>query len=178
MLSQSLNILVTCARHFEGETTEEIKEILAELGDDSPQISMTEFSGILYVDTVVDPLDVIKKIREKLEDEPWFIRYTMRAIPIFDVTKTDVSEIAESAVKQAQKMEPNKTYRITIEKRNSDISSGEIITQIANKIPNKVSLEKYDWVVLVEILGSTTGVSVLQDSDVLSIQREKRGSLE
>jgi tRNA acetyltransferase TAN1 len=173
-----LNVLVTCARHFEGETTDEIKEILAELGDDSPQISMTEFSGILYIDTTVNSLDLIKKIREKLEDEPWSIRYTMRAIPIFAVTKTEPSEIASEAIKQAEKIAPDQTYRITIEKRNSDVSSGDIITQIANKITNKVSLEKYDWIILVEILGAITGVSVLKDEEILSIQREKRGSLE
>jgi tRNA acetyltransferase TAN1 len=173
-----LNVLVTCARHFEGETTDEIKEILAELGDDSPQISMTEFSGILYIDTSANPLDLIKKIREKLEDEPWSIRYTMRAIPIFAVTKTEPSEIASEAIKQAVKIAPDQTYRITIEKRNSDVSSGDIITQIANKIPNKVSLEKYDWIILVEILGAITGVSIIRDEEILSIQREKRGSLE
>jgi tRNA acetyltransferase TAN1 len=173
-----LNVLVTCARHFEGETTDEIKEILSEIGDNSPQISMTEFSGILYVDTSANPLDVIKKIREKLEDEPWSIRYTMRTIPIFAVVKTEPSEIANMAIKQAEKIAPDQTYRITIEKRNSDVSSGDIITQIANKIPNKVSLEKYNWIILVEILGSITGISVLRDEDILSIQREKRGSLE
>jgi len=173
-----LNVIVTCARHFEAETTEEISSILEELGDSSPKISMTEFSGILYVDTSVDPLDVIKKIREKLEDEPWSIRYTMRAIPVDIVTKTDISEIADAAVKESQKIQPSHTYRITIEKRNSDISSGEIITQIANRLSNKVSLEKYDWIILVEILGSITGVSVLKDENILSIQREKRGSLE
>ncbi len=173
-----MNVLVTCARHFETETTDEIKEILTELGDNSPQVSMTEFSGILYVNTTVNPLEVVKKIREKLEDEPWSIRYTMRAIPIFALTKTESSEISSAAIKQAEKISPEQTYRITIEKRNSDVLSGDIITQIANKIPNKVSLEKYDWIILVEILGAITGVSVLRDEDVLSIQREKRGSLE
>ena len=78
----------------------------------------------------------------------------------------------------AKKMHRDDSYRITIEKRNSSIISEEIITQIADKIPNKVSLKNYDWVVLVEILGSDTGVSVLRDSDILSIQREKRVSLE
>jgi tRNA acetyltransferase TAN1 len=102
----------------------------------------------------------------------------MRAIPIFALTKTDPSEISSAAIKQAEKISPEQTYRITIEKRNSDVLSGDIITQIANKIPNKVSLEKYDWIILVEILGAITGVSVLRDEDVLSIQREKRGSLE
>lgn len=173
-----MNLIVTCARHFEADTEQEIETILNDLGDDNPQISTTEFSGILYVNTSADPIEMIKKIREKLEDEPWSIRYTMRAIPVSTMVDTDVQKITEAAVTQAKKMELNQTYRITIEKRNSDISSGEIISSIANRIPNKVSLEKYDWIILVEILGSVTGVSVLKDADILSIQREKRGSLE
>ncbi|MFM8659663.1 MAG: THUMP domain-containing protein [Candidatus Nitrosotenuis sp.] len=173
-----MNLIVTCARHFEADTQQELETILDELGDDNPQISTTEFSGILYVNTTLDPIDVIKKIREKLEDEPWSIRYTMRAIPVDTMVDTDVQKIADAAITQAKKLKPSDTYRITIEKRNSDVSSGGIITQIANKIPNKVSLEKYDWIVLVEILGTITGVSVLKDSDIISIQREKRGSLE
>ena len=173
-----MNLIVTCARHFEEETEQEIESILNGLGDDNPQISTTEFSGILYVNTNVDPIDVIKKIREKLEDEPWSIRYTMRIIPISTITDTDVQKISDAAIAQAKKLKPSQTYRITIEKRNSEISSSDIITQIANKIANKVSLEKYDWIVLIEILGTITGISVLKDVDILSIQREKRSSLE
>ena len=175
---KSLNLLATCARHFENETKDEIITILQELGDKNPQISMTEFSGILYINTSADPKEIVKKIRQKIEDEPWSIRYTLRAIPIESITKTDVREIADAALKQAEIMKPNETYRITIEKRNSSVSSGEIISQIANKIANKVSLEKYNWIVLVEILGEMTGISVLKDEDVLSVERHKRGSLE
>ena len=66
------------------------------------------------------------------------------------------------------------TYRISIEKRNSDLSSQEIIEKIANKIKNKVSLEFPDKVILIEILGNKTGVSILKKSDVLSIEKTKR----
>jgi len=173
-----LNLLATCARHFENETKDELTTILQELGDDSPQVSMTEFSGILYVNTSADPKEVVKRICQKIEDEPWSIRYTLRAIPIATITKTDVQEIADAALKQAEIMKSDETYRITIEKRNSSVSSGEIISEIANKIANKVSLEKYDWIVLVEVLGDTTGISVLRDEDVLSVERQKRGSLD
>ena len=173
-----VNLIITCPRHFEDDTKNEITTIIQECGDQNPQITITEFSGILSVNTTVNPLDVIKKIRQKLEDEPWEIRYTSRAIPLYDITKTDITQITDAAKKQASVLRPDDTYRITIEKRNSSISSGEIITQIANSIPNKVSLEKYDWIILVEVLGAITGVSVLKDSDILSVEREKRGSLD
>ena len=68
----------------------------------------------------------------------------------------------------------DETYRISIEKRNSDLSSKEIITKIANQIKNKVSLEFPDRIVLIEILGNKTGISILKKSDVLSIEKTKR----
>jgi tRNA acetyltransferase TAN1 len=173
-----LDLIVTCARHFEGETKEEIAGIIDELGDPKAHISITEMSGILTVQTSVNSAEIIKKIREKLEDEPWSIRYTLRAIPIFQTVSTDVESITEAALNQIQKIKPDETYRITIEKRNSDISSSEIISHIANKIKNKVSLEKYDWIILVEVLGAVSGVSVLKDADVLSVERAKRKSVE
>jgi tRNA acetyltransferase TAN1 len=173
-----LDLIVTCARHFEDETKNEIKSVLEELGDAEPEITITEFSGILTVDTTVPPLEIIKKIRTKLEDEPWSIRYTLRAIPIFETVKADVQSIARAALTQTQKMGPGDTYRITIEKRNSDVPSAEIISKIADGIENKVSLEKHDWVVLVEVLGPVSGVSVLREQDVLSVERTKRKSFD
>ena len=71
-------------------------------------------------------------------------------------------------------MNPNDTYRITIEKRGSDLSSKEVIDSIAKNIQNKVSLEKFDWNVIVEILGGTTGTSVLKENDIVSTLKMKR----
>jgi tRNA acetyltransferase TAN1 len=173
-----LDLIVTCARHFESEAKEEIAGILAELGDPKADILITDMSGILTAQTSVNSVEIIKKIREKLEDEPWSIRYTLRAIPIFQTVSTDVESITDAALSQIQKIKPSETYRITIEKRNSGISSSEIISQIADKIKNKVSLEKYDWIILVEVLGAVSGVSVLKDADVLSVERTKRESVE
>lgn len=166
--------MVTCARHFEGETRGEIGAILEELGDAEPQITITEMSGILTVNTRIEPEKIIKKIHEKIEDEPWAMRYTLRAIPIFATVNTDAESIAKAVMEQAHKMGPDDTYRITVEKRHSDISTSQIITKIADQIKNKVSLEKYDWIILVEVVGKTSGVSILKDSDILSVEKEKR----
>lgn len=174
----SLKLVVTCARHFEDETKQEIHSILEELGDSEPKIEITKFSGILFVDTSVDSGEIIEAIRRKLEDEPWLIRYTLRVIPLFKTTKSDIASISEAVLEQVQKMMTHETYRITVEKRDSNISTSEITSQIANKIKNKVSLKEYDWIVLVEIFGDITGVSVLKNSDILSVEKARRKSFD
>ena len=173
-----MNLIVTCARHFEEETKNEIQKILNGLGDAEPDITITQYSGILTVHANVSPLDVIGEIRKKLEDEPWSIRYTLRAIPVFETVKAEVDSIAQVALSQTQKIGQNETYRITIEKRDSSVSSADIISQIADRVKNKVSLEKYDWIILVEIIGEIAGVSVLREDDVLSVERTKRKSFD
>jgi tRNA acetyltransferase TAN1 len=173
-----LELIVTCARHFEEETKNEILGVLEELGDVQPAITITNFSGILIVKTSINHTHVLEQIRKKIEDEPWAIRYMLRVIPLFDVTKCDIDSITKSAVLQAQKIKSNETYRITIEKRETDIRSAEIITQIATRLENKVSLEDYDWIILIQTVGDLCGVSVLKDDEILSVERLKRGSLE
>jgi tRNA acetyltransferase TAN1 len=174
----SLKLVVTCARHFEDETKQEIRSILEELGDSEPKIEITKFSGILLVDTLIDSGQLTKLIRHKLEDEPWSIRYTLRVIPLFKTVRSDVTAISEAVQDQVQKMMPRETYRITVEKRNSNLSTTEIITQIADKIKNKVSLKEYNWIILVEIFGDIAGVSVLRDSDILSVEKARRKSFD
>ena len=66
------------------------------------------------------------------------------------------------------------SYRILIEKRNSDISSKEIITKIANGIKNKVSLDFPDKIILIEVLGIITGISIIKKESILSLEKTKR----
>lgn len=75
-------------------------------------------------------------------------------------------------------MKDTDAYRITIEKRGSNISSKELIDSVASIIPNKVSLESYDWNVMIQIMGGITGVSILKEEDVVSTLKLKRDSME
>jgi len=173
-----LNLIITCARHLEPETSDELRAILTQHGDENPEITRTSMSGILIAKTELDPFEVIRKIREKIVDEPWSIRYCLRIIPIEQVTETDLEEISSKVISLMKKVNEKDSYRITIEKRNSEISSTEIISKIADNIQNKVSLEKPDWIALIEILGNKAGVSVLKSDDIFSLEISKRGLLE
>jgi len=169
-----MNLIVTCARHLEGETEDELIDILDELGDSDVKISVSSMSGIITVQTKLNPIEVVRKMKEMVLDEPWSIRYCLRIIPIQKVVETNIEEIEKLISNMSSEINEKESYRILIEKRNSDISSKEIITKIANGIKNKVSLDFPDKIILIEILGIITGISILKKSDILSLEKTKR----
>lgn len=169
-----MNLIITCSRHLEPEAEQEISQILEEMGDSEPVITITKMSGIVTVDTILEPIEITKKIREKILDEPWSIRYCLRIIPIQKVTETNVEQIQEKVECMRDEISSDESYRILIEKRNSDISSKEIISRIAKIFKNKVSLEFPDKIILIEILGNKTGVSIIRNRDILSLEKTKR----
>ena len=169
-----MNLIITCARHLESETEYELRDILEEFGDSESNISITNMSGILTAETSLDSIEIVRKIKEMVLDEPWSIRYCLRIIPIQRVIETKITEIEKAIADISEQILDKDTYRVSIEKRNSDVSSQELISKIANKLKNKVSLEFPDKVILIEILGNKTGVSILKQSDILSIEKTKR----
>lgn len=169
-----MNLIITCPRHFEEEASEEVKRILIELGDQEPKIIISSMPGILTGITSLNPIESIEKIREKILDEPWSVRYCLRIIPIQGVCKTNIKEIEDEILKKIGVIKSEDSYRITIEKRNSKVSSDEIISKIAKNISNKVSLDSPDWVILIEIIGDEAGVSVIRNNNILSVEKTKR----
>lgn len=171
-----MNLIITCARSLESETKNEIKKILDELGDQEPEILNVGMRGILMVNTIIEPSKIIDYVKNKMVEEPWLIRYCLRIIPIQMITETEIDKIKQNVIKLKDTIQKNDSYRITIEKRNTSISSNEIITEIAKIFPNKVSLNQPDWIILIEILGNETGISILKNDGMFSLDKAKRMS--
>ena len=134
-----MNLIITCARSLESETKNEIKKILDELGDQEPEILNVGMRGILMVDTTIEPSKIIDWIRNKVVEEPWLIRYCLRIIPIQSITETNIDKIKQNVIKLKDSIQKNDSYRITVEKRNTSVSTNEIITEVAKIFPNKVT---------------------------------------
>ena len=64
--------------------------------------------------------------------------------------------------------------KISLEKRDSKIMRNEIISNIANLLINKVSLEEPDWEIILQILGDKSGISVMPKNSIVSISKLKR----
>ena len=169
-----MNLIVTCPRNLELEAESEIKKILNELDDQEPEIFQTDMRGILMVNTILEPLKIIDWVKNKINDEPWFFRYCLRIIPVQKTTDTDIDKIKQNVTSLKSIIQENDSYRITVEKRNSNMSSSQVINEIAKIIPNKVSLDEPDWVILVEIFGEKTCISILKNDSIFSLEKSKR----
>ena len=171
-----MNLIITCARNLESETKNEIRKILDELGDQEPEILNVGMRGILMVNTIIEPSKIIDWVKNKIIEEPWLIRYCLRIIPIQRITDTEIDKIKQNVIKLKDTIQKNDSYRITIEKRNTSMSSNEIITEVAEIFPNKVSLNQPDWIILIEIIGNETGISILKNDELFSLDKAKRMS--
>lgn len=169
-----MNLIITCQRNLEDPTILEIQNILERLGDPKPVVKKTVFSGIIEVQTELEIMQVLNNFKEIIDEEPWLIKYCSRIIPIEQVCESNLDEIKDKVKSLAQKIRKNETYRITVEKRQSSLHAKEIISEIANSLSNKVSLENSDWEIMIQVLRNKTGISIIQPNSILSVAKQKR----
>ena len=159
---------------MESQTINEISKIMYEFGDTDSKTANTKYSGILKIETILDLHELLKKFKEKIENEPWELRYCSRIIPIQKTCQTDLISIKQNIIDLISSIKQNETYKISIEKRDSELIRNEIISNVANLLTNKVSLEKPDWEIIIQIIGDETGVSVLPKNSIISVSMIKR----
>lgn len=178
---------MTCPRSAEGRASAETLRVISGLGDGDASARRSSMPGIVLVKTGLDPLLVPGAVRRALEDEPWAVRHIRRVIPLQRWMPADAEGVAAAAAEMASAgIGAGESYRITVEKRSSSLSSRRIVALAADLIaaaaksagspPPRVSLESPDRIVLVEIFGPHAGVSVLSPADLLSAEREKRAA--
>ena len=171
----NFNLLVTTYRHREYDAVEELNVILQRFSIDVQMIEIQNVSGIILALANLNPFDLITKFKELLTEEPWQFRYILRVIPIEKTLYTDLKNIEREVENLTmKKIEVNDSFKISVEKRHTSTRSKEIISSIANKLQNKVSLENPDWIILIEIIGNKTGISILKERDIFNSIMEKR----
>ena len=97
-------------------------------------------------------------------------------MPIDAVVDTKMKDITAAVKHLSSAIGQGETFRITIETRDSPYSTKELIDAIADVIDKKVDLESPKKIVLVQVFGEYTGISVLAPEEILSVVKLKRGS--
>ncbi len=169
------NLIVSTYRHREEDAQKELHDILDLFGDPKPESDITPLVGILIGRTTLEPFQVVNRVKELVQKEPWRLRYLLRIIPIeCTLTEGGLDLIKNAGKRLSSKMQKHETFRITVERRNTLLCSSDIIRNVGSEIDNKVDLENPDWVVLVEIIGKIVGISVLRPNEIFSSLVEKR----
>ncbi len=173
-MRQDFNLLLSTSRGNEGNARSEIWYLLKEVGDGDPRADFTGISGLLTAETGLEPKEAVRRLREILLNRPWEFRYILKIKPIELVVRTDLDEMIKAIDLLKGTIGNGEKFKIVIEKRRSPLESRKIIDALASRIDRKVDLENPDWIVLVEVIGDITGLSILRPDEILSVEREKR----
>jgi tRNA acetyltransferase TAN1 len=170
---RDFNLLATTLRGTEDYACSELLYLLGEIGDSAPNVDKTGVSGLIAAKTAFDPFDVIEKLREILLERPYEFRYTLRIIPIEKVVRTNLGEIERAATELSLKIKENETFRITLEKSFTQSHTQDIIEAAAANIERKVNLSNPDKILLIEVVGGLTGLSLIKPGEILAVLKEK-----
>ncbi|MCX8175648.1 MAG: THUMP domain-containing protein [Candidatus Bathyarchaeota archaeon] len=170
---EDFNLLVSSRRGMENAACSEFWYLLKETGDPEPLTDTTPVRGLIVAKTSLDPFEVVKKLRRFLEEKPEEFQYTLKVTPVQRVVKTRIEDIKEVAKQLAENIGVEEKFRVTVEKRHTELDRMEVIKAVAEEINRKVDLKNPDKILLIEIVGGLTGISVLRPSDILSVEKEK-----
>ncbi len=172
---KDFNLLVSTSRLNERKACSELWYLLREVGDITAVIEPTSISGLIVTKTKLDPIEGIQKLRMILLEKPWEFRYVLKINPIQTLVPTDLDTISCKAVDLAKLyIQEAECFRITVEKRVTQLHSKDLIDSIAPSIDKKVDLVNPDKIILIEIIGSITGISIISPDSILSVEKEKR----
>ncbi|MCW4044741.1 MAG: THUMP domain-containing protein [Candidatus Bathyarchaeota archaeon] len=172
MLSD-FNLLATTMRGNERQMCYELAYLLKAIGDPTPEVGKTGIRGVIVGKTALNPVEAIEKFRSVLQERPYEFRYALRILPIQKVIRTDLEEVKRLATELAAEIGENETFRVTVEKRFTNIHSREFIEAAATCIQRKADLDNPDKILLIEVVGGLTGMSLIKPSAILGVVKEK-----
>lgn len=167
----SFNLVVTTQRGNERACMKELGMLGETLGFKDVKLKRTWYPGLVIGLTPGDPVALVKALRPVVEEDPWDMRFLQKLTPVEINTGATVQDIAEAVEKLVPRIPEKSSFRVSINKRGSDISSQEVIEAAASKVERRVNLDRPDWLVQIEIIDDTAGVSVLEPESILSVTK-------
>ena len=170
---KEFNLLASTSRGYETYARTELRFLFEKIGDTAPAIERTGISGLIAAKTNMDAVEAISRFRAILCQSPYEFRFILRIIPIEKVVHTDLELIQQAVAELSSKIGETETFRVTVEKRFTATHTKDIVEKVAANVKKKVNLTRPDKIILIEVVGGLTGVSVLRPEGILSVQKEK-----
>jgi len=163
------NLLVSSPRFRERDASAEIMYFLTNIGIDDVKAKPLGITGLIGVDINIDPIIAIRKLRKYINDNLVYVQFIFKITPLEILVNSTIDNIIDGVNKLKHKIGSNETFRITLERRHTYIDRNELIQEVADVIDNKVNLNYPDKIILIEIIGDRTGISIIEQDDIISV---------
>jgi len=169
------NFVATTYSNYKHELERELKALLHEF---EPIVFLSfNINSVTYGKLNGDPVKASERLWNLAHIDPWKIRRILRFVPIAFNCPLDVIKIKEIAKRLGNSMPSDASYKIEAEIRLSKITRNKIIEIIAEEVDRKVNLEKPDYILEVQIIDNSCGISVLKDRMIFkSLEAKLEGS--
>jgi tRNA acetyltransferase TAN1 len=167
----NFNLVVTTQRGNERACIRELIMLVDEAGGPDVRLRKTWYPGLIAGTAEGDPVELVRKIRPLVEEDPWDLRFMLKLVPVQKSVQADVVKIKETVGELAGAIPAGSSFKISVSKRGSDLRTAEIIKEAASVVVRKVDLEKPDRIVQIEIIDDVAGVSVLCEDEILSVTK-------
>lgn len=172
-VNDEFNLLLSCRRFQEAESCEELRRIIEEEPDlgGLERCKLTGITCLVVAKVEGDSHAFVTRVGKLVRKMPWIARDLLKIHPIDLVVDSTVKAIRKGSKELAKRMTKADTFRVNLNRRDTDLDRDKLLHEIAIQFPGKVDLEKYDWVVVVEILGPVTGLSLLREEEIVTLRR-------
>lgn len=170
-----LEYLVSCPRNREKDACIEARYLFKCI-ELSASCKRSRIPGLVVAkcETEQELTEINKQLRELLEEEAYGFHFVLKLTPIEKTVPSSLEAILQASSELKDKINPEETFKIEVQKRFSSFHSAELIKEVADLFNQEVNLTKPDKVVVIQVMGERTGISVLRPEDIISVVKMKR----
>ncbi|GAF85300.1 unnamed protein product [marine sediment metagenome] len=150
--------------------------LLREVGVTEIEKKPLLISGLVLIKLTKDPIAVVRDLRAILKDDPWRLKVVYKIKPLEILVDTRLDLLGEAVDEFVSRIQPDESFKIELRRRFHNIKSEVLIAELAQRFENPVDLENPKKILLVEVLGSNTGIAVCLPTDIISLQSLRNGS--
>lgn len=166
------NLLITYDPAHSGKAKEEVNALLDEVGEKANFIE-SEVDG-LFLMHVKDPKKLTKKLAGLCSDNPERFEFTFKWTPIDKWCSSDMDNLMDEMKKIDAKMDAKESWKMDLGKRQYEGKTTDLILKLTDNINKpKVDLKNPQKIVKVEIIGSKTGIALLDADEFLDVSKIK-----
>ena len=170
-----MSFLISSQRTLERDALSEAFYVLSDVYGYAVKPLKSRVPGLSILtlsDKKLDPIEVIEDFREYITEKGPLVA-CLKIIPLEVLIKTSLPDIVTYVKEKAQKkIKPTNSWRISVNKRQTNLGTKEVIEEVAEEINwGTVKLKEPDFEIRIEIIRDLTGITIMKPNTEISMAK-------